>query len=125
MVKRNDILLIVAITLCTLIFAVTFAHVERGRPRGVFVMAESDGTAVYVVALSNEGTEHIIEADGRRNVFAVRNGAAQMIEANCPDGHCLRQRSAAFTGAVIVCLPNRFVLRIIGGESGDVDIVTG
>lgn len=42
-----------------------------------------------------------------------------MIEADCPDHLCLKQRAVDSTGGTIVCLPNKVVIEGIKGTSSD------
>lgn len=52
---------------------------------------------------------------GDTNVCEIKNGQARMIEADCPDHLCLKQRAIDSTGGTIVCLPNKVVIE---GEKG-------
>ena len=44
-----------------------------------------------------------------------------MIEASCPDQVCVRQRAVQYAGESIVCLPNKLIVAIEGGEPNGVD----
>lgn len=55
-------------------------------------------------------------ADGHRAVAEVAgDGRARMKESDCPDKVCVRTGWIAHPGQVIVCLPNKIVVRIEGG----------
>ena len=42
-----------------------------------------------------------------------------MIEADCPDHLCLKQKAVDSTGGTIVCLPNKVVIEGEKGSSSD------
>lgn len=56
---------------------------------------------------------------GDTNVCEIKNGQARMIEADCPDHLCLKQRAIDSTGGTIVCLPNKVVIEGEKGSSSD------
>jgi hypothetical protein len=42
-----------------------------------------------------------------------------MIHADCPDQICVYSRDIGAEGGIIVCLPNKVILEIIGGNGTD------
>ncbi len=58
------------------------------------------------------------------NMLQIENGKAKMIEADCPDKLCLHQKAIAHQGETIVCLPNKIVVEIHGGEQAELDGVS-
>ena len=56
------------------------------------------------------------------NVVTVENGKVAVTEATCPDHYCMK-RGFCDGGMQIVCLPNRLVLKFVGGQT--VDAVVG
>ena len=60
------------------------------------------------------------------NVIEAERGRIRMLKADCPDGICKRQGWISGGVMPIVCLPNRVVITLEGGESdADVDAVVG
>jgi len=60
------------------------------------------------------------------NVIEAERGRIRMLKADCPDGTCMRQGWISSGVMPIVCLPNRVVITLEGGESdADVDAVVG
>ena len=51
-------------------------------------------------------------------------GTADVTEASCPDGICVRAKGAQYEGDTIVCLPNKTEIRIEGAASADIDLVS-
>ena len=62
-------------------------------------------------------------SDGRvcENTVIIEDGEVHMGSANCPDRLCVKQGSVTKVGESIICLPNRVVVTIQGGEEGAYD----
>lgn len=58
------------------------------------------------------------------NYLIIKDGAADMIEADCPDQICVNQKAISKTGETIVCLPNKVIVDVKGADGGDLDAVT-
>lgn len=56
------------------------------------------------------------------NTLVIKSGKADVTGAGCPDHICVNMRSISFEGETITCLPNKFVVKIEGGESAGVDL---
>ncbi len=116
--KKNDWILIIAVLAAALIFL------------GIHFMRPSQGDAMAVVTIDG-GTfgswplskDHTVEiGDGNRLV--IKDGKADMVWADCPDKLCVNQKAISREGESIICLPNKVVVSIVGGEEGEVDSVT-
>ena len=44
---------------------------------------------------------------------------------DCPDRLCVQQHAICKERETIVCLPNKVVVEVVGGEEADLDSVTG
>ncbi len=58
------------------------------------------------------------------NILVIKNGIADMIEADCPDQICVNQKEISKTRETIVCLPNKVIVEVKGADSGELDAVT-
>lgn len=59
------------------------------------------------------------------NLIEIGEGRVRVIEADCPDQIDVKQGYISKTNELIVCLPNRLVIEIIGEEEdGEVDHIT-
>ena len=101
---RADILLIAAL----LALAVVYVNGER--------------TAEYPLAEDTTVTLHA--PNGGYNILVISGGTADVTEASCPDGICVRAKAAQYEGDTIVCLPNKTEIRIEGAASADIDLVS-
>ena len=57
------------------------------------------------------------------NYLVIKDGYADITEANCPDKLCAKQKKISLDRETIVCLPNKVVVEIISNSSSDVDAV--
>jgi hypothetical protein len=67
-----------------------------------------------------------ISRDIGYNAFSIGKRGVKMISADCRGGDCLRMPSIGANGGVIVCLPHRMILRVVGSsyERGRIDGVS-
>ena len=85
-----------------------------------------DGVLIKRLDLTNisEPYSIVVENDAGFNTIAVEPGRLCIVEADCPDGYCVRQGWS--NGRVpIVCLPHRLVIEFDGGSAPDIDAVVG
>lgn len=91
-------------------------------------------------ALKDEGTKNVIEikvdgvVQGRyslsvdremnlngTNRLVIRNGKADITDADCPDKVCVKQKSISKVGESLVCLPNKVIVTVVEGEENELD----
>lgn len=116
--KRDKTLIItVAIIAGVLFLAVCFLQ----REEGVKVRITMDGNIYGEYALSKEQVIDIHGAQGY-NQLVIAEGSAYIAEADCPDKYCMEYSPISKQNEVIVCLPHKLVLEVVGqgGESADV-----
>ena len=106
----RDICLIIAIALvglCLLLFSGSKAV------PGSVVGVEVDGKKVADYSLSSDG---VYVLNGGTNTLEIRDGKARIVDADCPNMHCVRQGWIGSEGQSIVCLPNRLIVSITGSD---------
>ena len=81
----------------------------------------SDGALLYTVDLRID-REITHRSSYGTNTITVKDGRIAVTEADCPDHYCM-QRGYCNSGAQIVCLPNRLVIRFVGEQ--EIDMVVG
>lgn len=55
----------------------------------------------------------------------VEDEAVWVESSGCPGQDCVHSGRIYTSGQVIVCLPNRVEIRLVGGVPSDVDMVVG
>jgi hypothetical protein len=100
-----------------------FAFVGFAKSDGARVDVLSGGKVVASYPL-NEDREVDLNYNGY-NLLRIAHGQASVIEADCPDKLCVKQRTISKAGETIICLPHRVVVRVSGGEEPEIDGVVG
>ena len=77
----------------------------------------SDGVMVKRVSLRTDQT-FTVEGEHGINVVTVSGGKIGVTEADCPDHYCMH-RGMCNSGAQIVCLPNRLVIKFVNNDAVD------
>lgn len=119
--NKYDKILIAFLLVAALSF--TFVYQAFIKEEGSRVVITVDGKEYKNLSI-NEDTSLLIEgANGGTNHLVIQDGKVKMNEATCPDLICVHQREIQYSGESIICLPNKVVVRVIGGETDDVDAV--
>lgn len=116
--RKADVILFSAIAaLAAIAFSVLFFIYEAGSYAEIYV----DGKMMGRYPLSMD-TEITVPTEGGYNTIVIRDGKADVTEADCPDITCVRSRPVGRVGETIVCLPHKLTVRIVGKEAADVDV---
>ena len=117
--KRKDWILILIISAIVFIFTIYIKTV--GTPQGteVIITVNREEFGRYFI---NEEREIVIDG---HNTLMIKDGKANMIQADCPDKLCVKQKPISRKGESIICLPNRVVVTISGENADMPDAVTG
>ena len=98
-----------------------------GRERGDTVQVTVDGTVIGEYPLERDDTIRI-EGIGGNNTLKIRDGQADMTDADCPDKICVNHATISDVGESIVCLPHRVVVEIVSSDgetdNADFDVMT-
>ncbi|MBQ9841897.1 MAG: NusG domain II-containing protein [Clostridia bacterium] len=116
---RNDLMLI-AVLLTVSVLAGLCLWLIRGEGDTVTVTVDGDTYGVY--SLTEEREVEITTPHGR-NLLVIRDGRAQVTEANCPDAICANHRPIHRSGESIVCLPHKVVVTVTATHSDTPDVV--
>jgi hypothetical protein len=123
--KKNDIIL-VAIILAIAGFSFIGLKLWQKYNTGgaAVVVVTIDGKTYGEYPLSEDIEERINHPDGSYNILTIADGYALVTEASCPDQICVHHSPIRYQGETIVCLPNKLVVEIKGGESNGLDTST-
>lgn len=118
---RNDIIFM-AVILAVIACAAGWLLLTRGE-NGACVLVTVDGEA-YGTYLLSEEQDIPIQINGETaNFLVIRDGKADMTEADCPDRLCVRQKAISRTNETIVCLPNKVVVQVMGSKESGFDSI--
>lgn len=117
---RNDIILAAVLLFAAL---AAFAVIQLTKKSGGYAVVVQEGKEIASYPLSEDISVTFQSSNGGYNTLVIKDGKADVTEADCPDKLCVNQHSISFNGETIVCLPNKLVVKIVSGEEADVDII--
>lgn len=121
---KNDIVFIGGL-LVSAIFLFILMQFIKGE-NGAYVEITVDGEIYGTYALSENQTVEIKKNGKVINILSIKDGKADMTDADCPDLLCVHQRAISKENETIVCLPNKVVVKIIGAkEKSNIDSIAG
>ena len=115
---RADLILIGALLLLA---GLLLVWQRLGRAEGASAVVYVDGVRTASYPLSKDTTVTLEAPGGTYNVLVISDGMADVTDAGCPDKLCVYMHAIRYDGESIVCLPNRTVIQIEGGEPSGVD----
>lgn len=113
--KKNDIILILVFLCISGIIFMIYKGMHK--ESGAYVVISVDDEEYARLPL-NEDTRFEIAGT---NVVVVSDGKVYMESAGCPDQICVKHRKIAYNGESIICLPNRVIVKITGGQKPAID----
>lgn len=117
------IIFIIITSIVSLIYIKNFASVYNKK----YVKIQVDGKDYKTIYFDPKvvGKELKIETEFGYNLLEIGDGKVRVIEADCPDQLDVKQGYISKPGEVIVCLPNKLVIEIMGEvEDNDVDYIS-
>jgi len=91
---------------------------KLGRGEGMVAVVSVDGEVYERIDLSKVREEYDLDVatEFGRNIVHVEPGAISVTHADCPDHICIMQGKLSGSGIPIICMPNRLVISIEGGN---------
>ena len=120
--KKNDVILIAALLVVALLTAGGMRIWQMNNTKDTAnVVVTIDGEVYGTYPLSKDRTERIELPDGSYNILVISDGYADVTEASCPDQICVKYNHIRYSKESIVCLPNKVVVTVEGGEENEID----
>ena len=115
--KKMDWILVAVVLI---LFGISFfIYLNFGNKSAGFVQVTVDGKLFGTYPIKKE--RDIVIND--TNHLIISGGQVDMIEADCADQICVEHKTISKNKEAIVCLPNKVVVEIVGGEDAQVDAV--
>ena len=95
--------------------------IQLTKEEGAQVVVEVNGVKTASYPLSEDNSVTIEGFGGGAKLLVIEDHVATVAKASCPDQLCVHQPDIQYQGQTIVCLPNRVVISIEGGDEADVD----
>lgn len=126
--KRGDFVLLAILAIITVSFIAPSAlnSKESQKYEGkTYAKIEVDGDLYKQVRLT--GTQQDIEIITERgyDLLRISDNGIHVVESDCPEKICMSYGHIDQVGEMIICLPNRMVIEIIGEtNASEIDIIS-
>ena len=109
--RNKDIIMIgIIIMIAVILYFGIKPFIKEGENAEILL----DGKVIKTLDLSRDAS---YSPEGMEVVFEVKDGKARFVSSDCPDKICVNTGFIDKKGQTAVCLPNRLVLRIAGGDA--------
>lgn len=120
--KRLDIVLITVYITISIIIGYVLIWGPSDAPDYVEVKVDNELFGRYSLPL-DKPLEITLDESGH-DILVIDGYEVYMKEADCPDQLCVQQGIIKKSGSMIVCLPNKITVEIIGKRNDGVDIIS-
>lgn len=118
--KKNDFILLVAIILLSL--ALFIGYRLFFYESGDSVLITVDGTVYKTLPLEEDTVLDIPGAGGGINHLEIKNGAARITDADCPDKLCVHQKKIKNQGESLICLPHKVIVQVSSQQKNEIEL---
>jgi len=124
-ITRFDKLVIFVVLILAALSYVVFSYaVFDDRAKGIEVLVDGKEYASYDFADITDYKKVKIESEFGYNVIEITNKGARMVESSCPDKLGIKSGEITKAGQMIICVPNKIFVRVVGENKLNVDKVT-
>ena len=118
-ITRGDKILVACLFALTIFL---FAQVDLGNRAGSWVVIEVDNKEVERLPLSLNRIVHVTGPIGETEV-EIKDGKARVRKSPCNKKLCIKFGYIQYADRFAACLPNRVVVRVLGGAHRGIDAV--
>ena len=122
-ISRNDVIFLAILLAVVTVFLVVYERTGTRADAGACVRVTVDGSVYGTYVLGEEQEIPIVQDGVTTNVLTIRDGRADMTEADCSDKLCVHQKAISKNHEMIVCLPNKVVVEVTGSEENGFDSI--
>ncbi len=117
---KNDAWFLGIVGVVLVIFVILYSAFGK---QGASVLVTVDGSTYGTYSLAQNQRVEIVIDGVTTNILEIQDGKADMVEADCPDKLCVHQKAISKNNETIICLPNKVVVQVTGGEESEFDSV--
>lgn len=113
----------ILIALIVVVGILSLVTISRLRQPGDRVIIGVNGQEVQELNLDHP-QEITVTGPIGKTIIKIDHGSVQVIASNCPEKACVRTGKIRHAGEMIVCVPNKVVIKIIGKMNNQFDVIT-
>lgn len=118
MIRKGDIILLVALLFVGGLFWYFLAPDSNTDDAKVVITVDKKVYGEYPL---DEDKKIQVRENGHKNIIEIKGGKVCMTDSDCHNQDCVHQGAISKKNESIVCLPNKVVVSISGGEESDID----
>ena len=115
--KKGDFFIFFLILAVSVSVAISFYRTPLAA-NTVKIYVDSKEYATYVISDGYEKNV-TVKTDFGYNLIELQSGSVRMLESDCPNHDCIQMGSISQAGDMLVCLPNKVMVVLEGGDSVD------
>lgn len=121
--KSGDRILILVVAIVTIVLiAIHYWPSDNPTQGPLYANISIDGKLLQKIELTNDIQEFEIKTDRGYDLLRVSEFGIQVVASDCPQKICMSYGQINKPGEIIVCLPNRMLVEIIGSNPSDIQI---
>lgn len=122
-INKYDIILIACIIIINvLLIFYSGGNAVKDNSKIAYIYSNNKLVKEYVLT-DNFKDEITIKTDNGYNTLHIENGEIWIHDASCPDKLCIYQGKISGDSEIIVCLPNKLLVKIQGNDEKKIDFI--
>lgn len=123
-INKYDIGLIAAIIIIN-VFLILYGGRNAVSQNNKIAYIYSDNKLVREYVLTDDVKDEVrIESETGYNTLHIEDGQIWIHDASCPDKICISQGKISHDGEIIVCLPNKMLIKIVDNNvDSEIDFI--
>lgn len=123
-INKFDIGLI-AIIIIINVFFILYGGSNAVKVNNKIAYIYSNNILVGEYVLTDDVNDEVkIESETGFNILHIEDGQIWIHDASCPDRVCISQGKISYDGEIIVCLPNKMLIKIVdNNQDSEIDFI--
>lgn len=119
--KKGDIAIIATLFILASVFAYVVTVNKEKLNTSVIVVRDGITLSEFKIDKNYEKTLEL-DHGKEENIIQISHGEIKMIYANCNDKLCVKSKPISKNGEIIVCLPHKLYVKVVGNDGNDNEI---
>lgn len=123
MTKADKLLIVFLVLASVALYGILFLFQSGQDAKYISIQVDGQEMKRLPFAPPGETKTYEVKTKFGRNLLEFNDNSVRVIEASCPDKLDVLQGRISKPGEIIVCLPNRLVIEVVGEGKSEIDAV--